>query len=451
MLAKVITKFKNKKIAIIGFGQEGKSTYRFLRKYFPKLELTILDENEDIIKESILQKDSHVTVVSGPHYLEKLEQYDICMKSPGIVIREEAYHENITSQLEIALEVFRNQIIGVTGTKGKSTISSLLYQVLKDQKKDVYLLGNIGMPIFDELEQIQKNTLCVIEMSSHQLEYVSVSPHIALISNLYEDHLDHAGTIEQYYYSKLNIARYQKKGDIVIYSRDSNNLVNEISKLKLPSTLYAVTLKHPNDGLEMGMIDGQICWNGKQVSGQLKRHLLGEHNLQNIMLVLLCAEWLKLNLEQVLQTIACFQPLENRMERVGTVYGVTYYNDTIATIPEATIQAIEALQTVDTLIFGGMDRGIHYDTLCTYLNNHVAHLICMPTTGHMIGKQLNRDGVYFVDTLKEAVVLASMITQKGKICLLSPAASSYEFFRNYKEKGEYYKKYISEIDQEVSI
>ena len=200
MYRKIINKLKDKKIAILGFGREGKSTYKFIRKYLPEKELTILDINEINIT------DQYTNVITGKTYLKNLDIYDFIIKTPGISlkdIKDSNILNKITSQLELLLEVYKDNVIGITGTKGKSTTSSLLYEVIKKQKESVYLLGNIGTPVFDNIEEYNKDTILVVEMSSHQLEYIKVSPHIAIILNLFEDHLDHAGTLEHYHANKM--------------------------------------------------------------------------------------------------------------------------------------------------------------------------------------------------------------------------------------------------------
>lgn len=172
---------------------------------------------------------------------------------------------------------------------------------------------------------------------------------------------------------------------------------------------------------------------------------MGEHNLRNIMVVLTISRILNLNIQKTLEAIIEFKPLEHRIEYVGTYNGVIYYNDSIATIPMSTISALKSLKKVDTLIFGGMDRGIDYQELIDYLNSGVVrNLICMPTTGHKIGKEITHQQVncYFVETLEEAVKKAKEVTRKDTICIMSPAASSYEYFKNFEEKGRAYKNLV---------
>lgn len=449
MYEKIVEKLKNKKIAILGFGKEGQSTYQFIRRYLKQQMITILDL-KDVRDYDLLANDQNLEIVCGDKYLENLNDYDFIIKSPGISLKnlkDEAIINKITSQLELLLEVDRQNVIGITGTKGKSTTSSLLYQVFKDQGKDVYLLGNIGIPILDQIEEYKKDTILVIEMSSHQLEFIKVSPHIAIVLNLFQDHLDHDGDLEHYHNNKMNIYNYQDSSDIMIYADDNEYLRNRIAHGKFKGQHYDIRFDNsPKNGNSVRIQDHKIYYQDELLYDDCKRKLLGDHNLKNIMFVVLVARLNGLDLKKAADTIRTFKGLKYRMEKIGTFDEITYYNDTIATIPEATISAIEALQNVDTLIFGGMDRGIEYSHFIHYLKQcDVQNLICMPTTGYHIGKILEKEcnkNIFFAETLQEAYDISKTKTQKGKICLLSPAASSYEYFKNFEEKGNRYKELV---------
>ena len=212
MYKKIIEFLKDKKIAILGFGMEGKSTYLFIRKYLSDKELTIIDKNNVMeYSKELLENDRNLDIIYGDNYLNNLEIYDIIIKSPGISFKDidtSLILDKIYSQLELLLMVNAKNVIGITGTKGKSTTSTLIYNVLKEQNKDVILAGNIGIPVLDEIENYKEDTIIVVEMSSHQLEFVAHSPHIGIILNLYEDHLDHAGSVSHYHNIKMHMFDY---------------------------------------------------------------------------------------------------------------------------------------------------------------------------------------------------------------------------------------------------
>lgn len=449
MINKILDKLKDKRIAILGFGKEGKSSYSFFRKYIPNMHLTILDI-KDVSGDEIFNNDNNVDFVCGEGYLSNLGIYDYIIKAPGITLKDitdENIKLRVTSQLELLLEVNRDNIIGVTGTKGKSTTSSLIYEVFKDQGYDVHLLGNIGVPVLDNIELYKEDTLLVVEMSSHQLEFIEVSPHIGIVLNLFQDHLDHAGDLKHYHDNKMRMFKFQESNDIGLYSDDNKYLHERIVNDNYKSTFYDIRFDNSEGGSRSVRIkDKSIYLNGELLYTDGERTLIGDHNLNNIMFIMTIAKLKGLDLLKAKETISKFKGLKYRMECIGTYDNITYYNDTIATIPEATISAIKAIGNVDTLIFGGMDRHIEYDSLISFLkDSSISNLVCMPTTGFTIGnilKEVCDKKIFFVNTLEEAHDVSKRCTSKGMSCLLSPAAASYEFFKNFEEKGRAFESIV---------
>ena len=445
MIKKIVEFFKDKKIAILGFGLEGKSTYNFIRKYLPKQQLYILDKS---MGENI--GDEFATFITGEEYLNNLESYDIIMKSPGISFKDidiSKFKSKIYSQLELFLEHTKSFTIGVTGTKGKSTTSSLIYEMLVKQNKDAELLGNIGLPIFDEIEKINDNTIVVLEMSSHGLQYTDKSPNISILLNVFEEHLDHYKSFEEYRDAKFNIFNFQGKEDIAIF-----NLENEEMKKKnyqYKEIDYGITINNIENTNTKNTIykkDDYIFFNEtKMYNVKSERKLKGNHNLNDIMFVLAVSNILDLDLEKTIETINDFNPLEHRLEFVGTIDDVEYYNDSIATIPEAAIESVKALENVNTLIVGGNDRGVNQESLINFLlKSNVENIVCLPKTGEYIYdglKETNKNTIK-VENMEEAVKIAKEVTKKNTICLLSPAASSYGYFKNFKERGNIFKELI---------
>lgn len=447
MIEQIVNKLKGKNLAILGMGREGKSTYQFIRTYLKEQTLTILDKNP--VVDDVLTKDDHLSLITGAAYLDSLEDYDLIIKTPGISLKDRSISsikDKIISQMELFLEVNRKNVIGITGTKGKSTTSSLIYEMIKDQNKNCILAGNIGIPIFDVLKDCDSETLFVLEMSSHQLEYLKVSPHIGLILNLFEDHLDHAGSVEHYHTIKLNMFKFQTEEDFRIYSSSNETLALKVAQNRYLSQAYSIDLVHSTGTVYRK--EKAIYFRDKKIyDTTLKRNLLGHHNLENIVFALTVIELLHLDLERAIRVANQFTTLAYRLESLGTFDDVTYYMSMLSTIPEATINDIEALENVNTLIFGGMDRGISYDQLIDYLKrSSIEHFICMPTTGHKIATYLPKEKVFLVETLKEAVEVAKKVTKKNTLCLLSPAASSYEQFKNYEEKGDRFREYVIQLN-----
>lgn len=371
MLEKMLQFLKEKNILILGMGVEGKSTYDFLRRNFPEKKLFLADKSINLLENNPeLLEDMNLEVSMGEGYLNAIEDYDLIIKTPGISFRDmdiSNFEHKITNQLQLFLEFTQCFTIGITGTKGKSTTSSLIYQVLKDQGKDVFLLGNIGDPIFDNIEKIQPNSIVVLELSSHSLQYVKKSPNIAIWLNIYEEHLDHYASFEEYAKAKLNITKFQRGNDRLIYNYDNKNM----KQYSYRENDYAVTLQEkPKTKNSVYIQDGNIyCNNIRMISLDTELKLKGMHNINNIMFVLAVCDIVNLNFEKAMHTIQNFEGLEHRMELVGKVNSVEFYNDSIATIPEATMNSIKALQKVNTLIVGGKDRGVSQKELIEFLKN----------------------------------------------------------------------------------
>lgn len=391
----VIDKLNGKRILIWGYGREGQSTEQFLKRCCQPASMEIYEGKREGFDE---------------------DAYDWIIKSPGIV-----YHEanlKYLSQTEIFLEEYRDRVIGITGTKGKSTTSSMLYTVLKEcSGKKVIILGNIGQPCLDYFEEVDEDTIVVYEMSCHQLAHTEVSPHIAIFLNFYEEHLDYYVTVDRYFRAKSNIARYQKEGD---YFFVGDNVPAIETKAEV------IALKRQEEQL-------------------FDLNVLGEHNIYNAQFVhYIAVKLLGCNEADVLASMKRFKGLPHRLEHVGDVNGVAYYDDSISTIPEATISAVKSIPNVQTVLIGGMDRGINYDVLIRFIQeNGQYQYICMYDSGKRIYDAVGEcKHCHYVPDLELAVDFAKKNTESGKACVLSPAAASYGYFKNFEERGEVFKGYV---------
>lgn len=437
--------FKDKNIAILGFGKQGKSTYKYLRRNFPNKKLIILDKNENIDKDLL---DENTFLKLGDKYLENIEEYDLIIKAPGVVLKDvdvKSFENKIYTDYDLLLKFTNAFTIGVTGSKGKSTTSTLIYKMLEEQKKKTIFLGNIGNPIFDEIENIDEDTIVVLEVSSHTLEFAKESPNIAVLLNIYPEHLDHCNSINDYIKSKFNIAYFQNEDDIFIYNAE-NELMKEYGfKFKENDISISLNNMEKDKKNKVYLKNDGIYFNEEfLMSSNENTKIKGMHMLNNMMFVLAISKILNLDISKTINTLKNTEPLEHRMEFVGNIDGVLYYDDAIATIPEATINCILTLGNVDTLICGGMDRGVDQSKLIEFLNNsNVNNIICMPETGFKIYNMLDASKKsYKVDTLKDAVKIAKRVTKKGCSCVLSPSASSYNEFKNFEEKGRIYKELV---------
>ncbi len=458
MINNLIKYFENKKILILGFGMEGYSTYSLIRRHLPNQMLYISDANPNAWdKYEDVLKDNNIQILPQEEYLKDLEKFDVIMKTPGLSFKDidtSKFIDKIKSQIELFLEFVDVFTIGVTGTKGKSTTSSLIYDIISKQREDVHLLGNIGVPLFDEIDRLTNNSIVVLELSSHQLEFVQVAPNIAILLNLFEEHLDHYKSYEHYINAKLNICKYQKENDYFLYSIDNECLKEHVQKIgDLKQNVYEISF---NGSSKLCSKDSLIVRDGDKVvteNGEIlytdssERKILGDHNFSNIMFAMTVAKIMNLDLAKAAKDVYEFKPLPHRMEFVGEIDGVKYYNDSIATIPASTINVIETLKNVNTLIIGGKDRGIDYTEFAEFLGKtEIEHLMCLPDTGWKIADMVVNENMekYIVHNMEEAVRFAKELTKKGTICLLSPAASSYGFFKNFKERGNLFKKLVLE-------
>ncbi len=453
MLKELLNYLENKKILILGFGIEGESSYRFLRRNFPEKCLFIADKDIDLLENKIeLIEDPYVEISLGDNYLNGIEEYDVIIKAPGISLKDIdilKFKDKITSQLELFLEFINTYTIGVTGTKGKSTTSSLIYKVLIDQGKDAYLLGNIGTPIFNDIEHISENSIVVIEVSSHALEFIRMSTNIGIILNIFEEHLDHYKNLGKYIEAKFNMAKYQKDSNFLIYNFD-NKFMKEYEFVYKKND-YAVSIKDEPKVKNRVFLRNNIIYCNKQPMMDINENinLKGMHNIQNIMFVFGVCDILNLKVDETVNSIKKFKPLEHRMEFVGNINGVDFYNNSIATIPEATINDINTIKNINTIIVGGKDRGVDLTKLIEVLKSSIIeNIICLPKTGEFIKNALENTNknIVLVEDLEKAVLIAKRVTKKDTVCLLSPAASSYGYFKSFEERGNLFKKYVIDIN-----
>lgn len=418
---------KNKKLLIAGFGKEGKSTYKLLRKYFPGKVIGIADSNYDV--KGQIPNDKNISFHLGENYLKSIKEYDLVFKSPGISLKDFpcSNSEKITSQTDIFMRFFGGQTIGVTGTKGKSTTATLINHILKENDKDTVLLGNIGIPAFDKLLEIKENTIVVFELSAHQLEYVHHSPRVAVLLNIFPEHLDHFKSFEAYKNAKLNITKFQKPENLLITSKTlSGHFTKTVSKV-----LYFED--------SMSIAPGKV---------QLK----GAHNLNNIKAAILAVEPFGVTRENAMKAAYGFKSLPHRLEYVGKFGGIHFYNDSISTIPQSAIAAVKAIGSIDTLILGGFDRGLDFTDLLDFISEEPVKNIIFtgPAGKKMYDLLLNRSGnstkLFLVEGVEDAFEIIKEHTDRDGICLLSPAAASYDRYHNFEHRGDIFKALAQKME-----
>lgn len=431
MLSLLKSLTENKSVAILGFGREGRSTYKTLVKSGSNADITILDKFDFEDK-----KDFPVSIITGENYMDNLSRFDLIFKSPGVVIPADVPREKITSQTEIFLKKYKNQVVGITGTKGKSTTTTLIHHILKEKRGNAILVGNIGIPAFDKLADIDENSIIVYELSCHQLEFTEVSPHIAILLNLFPEHLDHYGTIEKYYNAKRNIYLHQDKNDMLFVMRRYQ-----------PKGIKSQIISVSDMDADITFSCEALTFKGEKTP--IKRSefsLIGDHNLYNISVAYGVCRTLGVSSDDIISAVKTYKSLPHRLEVFLEKDGVRYIDDSISTACETTIQGVMALGDVGVLILGGMDRGIDYAPLIEFLRvQKVPNVICMYDSGKRIfeeAKEIEGTNLVLVSDLKEACNMAKSLVKSGSSCLLSPASASYGNFKNFEERGEKFKEYI---------
>lgn len=395
-MSKLSSKFENKRVLLWGYGREGKSSERFLNLYC---------------------NPSCVEVFEGKREDLPIDDYDYVIKSPGVpyIYTNEP---KITSQTQMFLEEFAGQTIGITGTKGKSTTTSMLYKVLKDcLPSKVCLLGNIGLPCLDSYEDMMNGAIGVYEMSCHQLANNTLSPHVAVFLNLYEDHLDYYQTRERYFEAKAHIAYFQKDTDYLFVGETVPAIKTDARVIKVdPFT---------EDRFKLNILGSHNQWNAQVVKDIAT-------------LVYDCKE------DRVEKALEEFYGLPHRLEKFTTLNGVKYFDDSISTIPEATISAIESVKDAKTVIVGGMDRGIDYDPLIETIQKRsdINFILCYASGARILESVKDCPNVQYVENLKDATALSKKITATGSV-IMSPAAASYGYFKNFEERGDFFKECVS--------
>ncbi len=374
-----------KNVAIIGYGKEGKITEEYLKLKYPNLKIGILDESTD------------------KNYLKKQNEYDFAIKTPGIP------KEKITIPYTTATNIFfssiRNPTIGITGSKGKSTTTSLVYEMIKASGKKVRLLGNIGNPMLAVLleKNIDPKEIFVIELSSYMLDDIQYSPNVALLLNLFPEHMNYHGSIEKYYAAKRNIFKFQKSSD--------------------KAFVAPFTAKIP-------VADKDIP-------------LLGEHNKTDIRAAITAAKTFGVQDAAIKKAIKSFKPLPHRLELVGTFNGITFYDDAISTTPESTIMAIKSLKKVDTIFLGGTDRGYDFTELEKIVKKYkIKNVVLFPDSGKRIFKSEKGLNVLYTKSMEAAVAFAFKNTKADTICLLSTASPSYSVWKNFEAKGNEFQEFV---------
>ncbi len=401
-----ISNLHNKHILIAGYGIEGRATKTFLETYVPSARITITDSSD------------------GADYLVKQADYEVVIKTPGIPARDITVPYTTATNIFFANLPTGAQTIGVTGSKGKSTTTSLIYHILKTGGKQVKLVGNIGTPMLSAFDPTDGNTIYAIELSSYQLADITYSPHIAVIVSLFLEHIPYHGTVEKYYEAKKNIITNTSPEDYYVFNPSYPQLANWATESKAQALPYATDMPHTTS------------------------KLIGGHNQDNLRAAYTVSQLFHISDDVFKSAVASFQPLPHRLETVGTYQGITFIDDAISTTPESTIAALNAIPNVSTIFLGGEDRGYDFSQLIDMLyDKHIENIVVFPDSGNRIAEELHTKhpdilNIKHVHEMQDAVNYAFEHTPSGSVCLLSSASPSYSLWKNFQEKGDQFQTCI---------
>lgn len=465
MLPHNISLYNNKHVAVVGLSVEGLDTAKFLSEHGAKV--TCLDRrSESELGDNVTQLSAYThSFVLGTGYLSNLEPYDMIVRSPGIALRTpelaaaSARGQLITSQTTLFFTHCLSPIIGVTGTKGKGTTSSLIYAMIRQSGKKAWLGGNIGSPLLSKVDEISPDDLVVMELSSFQLEDLRCSPHVSVVLKITSEHLanfdpnatNYHESREAYVDAKRSIIAYQTKSDTVVYSVDDATSRQFGEESHAQRLAFSRSDSHTDAFIRGDTVIIRDSGTEHALCSLSTIQLRGLHNLENIAAAALASRAVGVDIDAIRQGAEHFQGLEHRLETVRTVGGVLYINDSFSTVPETAIAAIDSFSEPLILIVGGSDKGSDYTDLGKRIaNSRVRVLIVIGAmTNRILGAVTDAgyagEVVTGLSTMKDIVQSAHANACPGDVVLLSPACASFDMFKNYKVRGKEFKDEVEHI------
>ena len=449
---------KNRRTAIIGLGVSNIPLLDYL--YSLGAKITVFDNRTiDEIDKEIIDKimDREIEFSFGKNNLSKLVGFEIIFRSPTCrpdtkeLEKESERGAVITSEIEMLIELCPGKVIGITGSDGKTTTTSLIYEIIKEQGYNCYLGGNIGIPLFSKIDEMKPDDIVILELSSFQLMEIPVSPQIAVITNISPNHLDIHKSYEEYIDAKKNIFKNQNESGIVILNYDNEITRQCADEAKGKVVFFSKDYKLPNGVI----LDNDVI---KICQDKLRKHLLntkdlmlkGTHNYENACAAIAATVSLA-DTEKQVDVIQNFKGVKHRLEFVREIDGVKWYNDSIGTSPTRTIAGLKAFDEKIVLIAGGYDKHLDYEPIAKPILENVSCLILMGQTATKIKKaveeKMTNEGIEIIqcDTLKEAINSAQQMAQKGEIVLFSPASASFDMYKNFEERGDKFKSIVNSL------
>ncbi|HHT95492.1 MAG TPA: UDP-N-acetylmuramoyl-L-alanine--D-glutamate ligase [Clostridia bacterium] len=451
---------KTMKVAVVGLGIGNINLFKHLAK--KGVHVTGFDKNDDFTDlRKYIEEYPHASLITGPDYLDKLAGYDVIFKTQSMKRDLPQFLDAIKSGATLTSEMWEfikycnAKIIAVTGSSGKTTTTTLIGELLKQQGYKVWVGGNIGTPLFHRLDDIDVNDYVVLELASCQLQmFCNKSPNISVITNITPNHLDFHDDYDEYIYCKSIIFKYQKSDDIIILNQD-NDITRQLREsVQSKAYMFSMTEKYDKENSINGayLHDNAIYVN---IDKNIKRMLdvndikiPGRHNIENYMAAIL-ATYSLVEQATVKHVATTFNGVEHRVEYVRTVNGVRFYNDSIGTTPSRTVASLHCFDKKVILIAGGYDKNISYDIMGPLINEKVKGLVLMGQTKEKI-KQAYTDysctaTLCEASTMEEAVRKAFNMAKEGDIIILSPASAAFDMFKNFEVKGNIYKQIVNSL------
>jgi UDP-N-acetylmuramoylalanine--D-glutamate ligase len=426
-------------ILILGYGREGQASLPYLKLRHPDARIGVADQNP-------VEAISGVTMLCGEDYPTDISEWDMIVVSPGIKPSEPLLKtaQNITTATNIFFEDCHGTIIAITGSKGKSTTSSLLAAMLEHAERPSYFVGNIGTPALQTLSQHNAaEALYIYEMSSYQASRLVGSPEVAVVTSLFQAHLDYHGSLEKYYADKMRLTMNQTSEQHLFYCASNEDLAHLAPK--------SPAQQHPWPAANGVHLDGGTIVDGagEQVIAIDEIPLLGYHNVSNTMGAISVARHVGIPHDAIANAIRSFQALPHRLQPLGKHRGIIFYNDSISTSPESTIAAINALQNIGIIFLGGSDNGYDFSQLAQVIaERQIPNVVYFPDSGQDIKAAIAATGyapnAIDATNMKAAVAFAYEHTNEGQIALLSTAAQSYSMYKNFEERGKDFQNEIAD-------
>ena len=449
-----------KKIAIIGIGVSNIPLLEYFYKnnatvtIFDKKTLDKLDEQ--VIK---LIEKYNIDYSLGENYLSKLKGFDIIYRSPSCrtdvleLIEEKKRGAIVTSEIEMLLKLCPGTVIGITGSDGKTTTTSLIYAIIKEKGYDCYLGGNIGIPLFTKLNEMTPDSIVVLELSSFQLMDMEISPNISVVTNISPNHLDIHKSYEEYIDCKKNIFTHQAEDGILVLNAD-NEITNKMKSEANGKVIMFSSKQKLDDGVIYDNNTIKFCEDG------LRRHLIdvkniklrGVHNYENICAAIAATSSL-VDFDTQIKAVTNFNGVEHRLEYIRTINDVKWYNDSIGTSPSRTIAGLNSFDEKIVLIAGGYDKHLDYTPIAKPIVDNVSALVLVGATTEKIAEAVTNElkaqkkemPIVKCTTLEETISVAKKLAKPGEVVLFSPASASFDMFKNFAERGDIFKKLVNNI------